>query len=421
MNRKRVLAIVLAASMLAGSPLWADETATAPAGDRAQRLQEFIRAVERATHPSAAITAYARGCAIDRTQPEIHNVYMRRMLEFGLPNIAYYPAKTLTALEADNGMAWGVLGYVHGKRGELADALSAATRAADLCRGDPSILHSAGQLVAWYDLDPELPRIPDRTKRTIEKVRADSMKLPAFAKAYRAIEQAYQQRRALVRDFEKRIGAVEAEMLALEQLALDIDREIRDLNDEVNYRLDLIRDLQRDLYYANWYYYLDANGRYIYYYDPSVERPYPRDARARIRQEERAVDRLRLDVRKLRRRGQAVLKDIAGKRETLEELAARKKGALASVRERFRWDPPAVNGVVTAEVDSFPPVPPEALAQRESPEAKARNQLILAELYVRHDLPDKAVETLRELLSSYGSTEAAAEAKKLLAELKARK
>jgi tetratricopeptide (TPR) repeat protein len=379
--------------------------------ERAERLATFVRAVEAAAHPREAITAYARGCAVDRSRPEIHNAYLRRMLTFGLPQIAYYPARVLVTMEPDNGTAWGVVGYMHGRRGELDKALSATLQAVQLAREDPSILHNAGQLTAWYDHEIEPPKIPDRSKRALARVREELAKAPAFAKAYGTIESAYQRRAALAKEFDQKIAAADAEVLTLERLALEIDRKLRDLADEIEYRQDLIDGLRRELQPAGWGYYVDPYGRII-----SYPRYGPRrgDVRARIREQERIIDELKLKIRVLRREGRDVLADLKRKRSDLEGLRKQMKQALAAVERRFRWDPPAVDGVVTDELEQFPPAPTTTRSVPEDAESAAEKRLDMARLYLRHDLHDKAVEILRAIIKNYGSTKASEQARQLL-------
>ena len=384
------------------------------AEQRGGRLAAFIQAVGSAEHPRQAISAYARGCAVDRSKPEIHEAYMRRMLQFGLPRIAYYPARVLVTMQRDNGVAWGVLGYMHGRRGELDEALSATVRAAENDGGNPSILHNAGQLVAWYDNELNLPKISDRTKRSLEKVRRELSERQPFARAYKGMTAAYKEQAALAEGFARKIDALEAETLALERLALDVDRKIRDFNDEIAYREDVIDSLRRDLYYASWAYYPSAHGGYVVY--PAYEGPYRRETRRRIRDQQHEIEKLQLDIRTLRREGHGVLGDLRAKRGRLDKLRDQTNQALARVRRRFRWDPPAVDGVVTDETEHFGP--PPARDEPENAETAAEKRLDMAGLYLRHDLRERAVEILRQVAKTHGSTKAAARARLLLRELK---
>ncbi len=378
------------------------------------RLEGFIQAIRDADYPSQAISAYARGCAVDRTQPEIHEAYMRRMLQFGLPRIAQYGARALVAMQDDNGMAWGVLGYMAGRKGDLADALSSMIRAAEGAPDNVGILHNSGQLFAWYENDPEVPVLSDRTKRAMSRLREQLAEREPFAKAYREIVSAYKDQNNQSKALAEKIDVAQAEAVALEQLALEVDRKIRDLNDEIAYRDDVIDSLQRDLYRPSWGGYRDSSGRYWYY--PLPDAPYASETRRRIREEERTIDRLQLEVRVLRREGLGVLRDLSDKRAQVDGLREQMKAALERVQRRFRWDPPAVDGVVTDEVEHFPLGPPPPAASQE-PETLAQKRLEMAQLYLRHNLRDRAVEILQQLVKDYGDTKAAADARLLLQKL----
>ncbi|MHC4718781.1 MAG: hypothetical protein ACYS5V_17595, partial [Planctomycetota bacterium] len=85
----------------------------------------------------------------------------------------------------------------------------------------------------------------------------------------------------------------------------------------------------------------------------------------------------------------------------------------------FRWDPPAVDGVVTNELDGLPPVPARAKPELPvDPESEADQRLELAKLYLRHDMSTKAVNILEEINRRFASTRAGRQAKVLLAVLK---
>jgi len=409
---------LLGASAPADPPAAAADAAARGDRDRAEQLARLIQAIRDATHPRQAMSAYARGCAIDRSRPAIHDAYMRRMLQFGLPKIAYYPARVLAAIQPDNGTAWGVVGYVHGQRGQPAEALAATMRAAELAGEDPSVLHNAGQLAAWYDFELDLPKIPDRAKRALDRSRAALGKRAPFAKAYATIQKAYKEQAGLGEQFDEKIAAADADALGLEQLALEIDRKIRDLNDEIEYTEDVIDSLRRDLYYNYSGLYVDPSGRSVYY---RWQSPYRTDTRLRIRQQERIIDEVKLKIRSLRREGEGILRDLKAKRDQLEQLQKLRRQAMARVAARFRWDPPAVDGVVTDEIDHLPPPPAEEGSAPEDPESAAEKRLDMARLYIRNDLRERAAEILGEIVKTYGTTKAAEEARVLLAGLKAAK
>src|SRR5271165_3617731 len=87
-----------------------------PAGDAAA-----IQAIQQAPDPSAAITAYANGIALNRNDPKLFEAYVSRMVDLGLPELAYHQAQTLTTLQSSNGLAWGVVAYVEARRGQMAE------------------------------------------------------------------------------------------------------------------------------------------------------------------------------------------------------------------------------------------------------------------------------------------------------------
>jgi len=63
-----------------------------------------VRAIEQAPDPSAAVTAYANGVANESSDPKIHEAYVKRMVELGLPELAYHQAQALTTMQTRNGL-----------------------------------------------------------------------------------------------------------------------------------------------------------------------------------------------------------------------------------------------------------------------------------------------------------------------------
>lgn len=409
---------LVAALVLAGVARMAPAGSQAePATKPADRVAPFLKVIREAEDYRTVMRAYARATAIDRNDVRIHKTYMRRMLRLGLPQIAYYPALTLTKLDPNEGMAWGVVGYMHGRREELTEAFTATIWAVEKLPDDASILHNAGQLVAWYDTDPSLPRVPDSARRALAGMRGRLAQSSTFAHAYRSIVEAYKQQAEAAADLEKRLAAAEIEANAVRRLAQEVDNQLRDLNDEIDYRNRLIDDLGRELrYYYGYGYYRDYNGTYLYYPPRRYDR---RELLGRIRDEERAVEALKLKVRQVRREGRAVLGELAAKQTALDRIREEFGRQAARVERQFRWDPPAVDGVVTAELDGFPPATgPASVELPEDPESEAAQRLDLARLYVRHEMGEKAVEILKEVVARYGATEAGRQARLLLGAMK---
>lgn len=162
------------------------KAATAPSADSA------IQAIQQAPDPSSVIGAYANGFAIDRNNPKLYDAYVSRMVELGLPEITYYQARTLTTLQADNGLAWGVVAYVDARRGQMPEALSAINLAGQFAPDNPFIQRTSGELIAWYDTKADKTQVPENVKLGLAKVRGLLDKRAAFSDAYASAQKAYQ-------------------------------------------------------------------------------------------------------------------------------------------------------------------------------------------------------------------------------------
>ena len=151
-----------------------------------------IQAIQQASDPSAAIAAYANGIATDRNNPKIFEAYISKMVELGLPEMAFHQAESLTGMESNNGLAWGVIAYVDARRGQMPEGISAVVLAAQFSPDHPFVQRTAGELTAWYDLKADKTTLPDTTKDGVAKVRASLNKRTAFTEAYNTASKAYQ-------------------------------------------------------------------------------------------------------------------------------------------------------------------------------------------------------------------------------------
>ncbi|MDY7011057.1 MAG: hypothetical protein SVV80_09950 [Planctomycetota bacterium] len=407
-----IFVTVLSFTCLTG-PAGEQAPTSAPATSPAARLEAQIQAIRQADDPREAMSAYARGCALDRSNTEIHDAYMRRMMKFGLPKIAYYPANVLIRIDPDNSLAWGIVGYIQGRRGELADAFSSTIRSLENRRDDPSVLHNAGQLAAWYDSEPDPPRVSDRVRRSLAQMQNELLTKKQYSSAYKGIAAAYAQRAVLMEQLDKQFAAAEAEVLSARQVLMEIDGQLREINDEIGRRKRIIDEHWRELRSAAGYYYRNARGRIVHYHRYS--RAYRDDLYDRIHQEEREVERLQSERRGIRIPGRAAMVELKGKEAVLVRLKQQMRKAEILTEREFRWDPPAVDGVVTPEIEHFPvSTRPAAPAD---PEVQAGQRLKLAQLYIRHEMNEKAVVILEGILEDYASTRAAVQAKILLAKL----
>ena len=152
--------------------MWGWGLATAPGLPAATTVDAgAIQAIQQAADPSAAVAAFANGFAVDRNNPKLYGAYITRMVDLGLPELAYHQAEVLTTLEANNGLAWGVVGYVHARRGDMPDAISAIVLAGQAAPDSQFVQRTAGEIVAWYDLKADKSQIPDNAKSGLAAIR----------------------------------------------------------------------------------------------------------------------------------------------------------------------------------------------------------------------------------------------------------
>ena len=150
-----------------------------------------IQAIQQASDPSAAIAAYANGIATDHNNPRIYEAYIGKMVELGLPEMAFHQAESLTGMESNNGLAWGVIAYVDARRGQMSEAVSAVVLAGQFASDNPFVQRTAGELTAWYDLKADKSTFADSTKDAMVKIRATLEKRTAFTDAYNTATKAY--------------------------------------------------------------------------------------------------------------------------------------------------------------------------------------------------------------------------------------
>lgn len=180
---KILVTLTMGGCLLAGgTPLFANTDDTASGA---------IQAIQQASDPSAAVAAYANGIATDRNNPRIYEAYISKMVELGLPEMAFHQAESLTGLESNNGLAWGVVAYVDARRGQMSEAISGVVLAGQFAPDSAFVQRTAGELTAWYDLKADKSTLSDSTKDAMVKVRATLEKRTAFADAYNTASKAY--------------------------------------------------------------------------------------------------------------------------------------------------------------------------------------------------------------------------------------
>ena len=155
-------------------------------------LAAAIQAIEQAPDPSATVAAYVNGAAVDRNDPKLSEAYMIRMVDLGLPELAFHQAQTLTTLQSNNGLAWGVVAYVEARRGNMAEAISAINLAGQFAPTTPLVERTAGEIMAWYHIKADKATLSENAHRGLATIRRLLEKSPEFANAYETARKAYQ-------------------------------------------------------------------------------------------------------------------------------------------------------------------------------------------------------------------------------------
>ena len=151
-----------------------------------------IQAIQQAPDPSAVIAAYGSGLAITVNDPKLHEAYVARMVDMGLPEMAFHQAETLATLQPNNGLAWGVVAYVDARRGQMPEAVAAVNLAGQFASSNKFVAHTGGEILAWYDLKADKSKLPDNAKDGLTRIRGLLDKQPDFTQAYDTARQAYQ-------------------------------------------------------------------------------------------------------------------------------------------------------------------------------------------------------------------------------------
>ena len=396
----------------------ADAPAIAPAGEpiagEGTSVAKLIAAIREASDVRTAANNYAKARAMDKDNPELYDAYMKKMLTFGYPKLALYPATELRRLQAKNGTAYGVIGYTDAKRNRYFTAFTSTMRGMELLPDDPGIQHNAGVLMAWYETLRVKPRLAADLK-TMLTANSDKWAGKAkYAEAYNKCKTDFAARAARAEKLKGQIGP--AEKAAREaardkgeavsryrKYAREIDRMEKDLRLSEN-RLE---DMERNR--------LGAKEQERRRYDTLIA-----EQKRKNRERERKMKSLRNERDEIRKR--AV--DKTERLEEAEKALAKAKAELAAeqrVTTKLSWLPPAVDGVITPE----DPNPPKFAADTGSTSTSKPSsvtapevQLKMAKLLLQNNRKQKAMTTLKSIVEKHPDSEAAKEAAKLLEELK---
>ncbi len=172
------IALALGGVLASGQPLRAqdlyDEPLKPASSTRtSQSDASLIDALRKAPDPSSAVAAYARGADAKIDSIALDEAYVRRMIELGVPEMAFVQAQSVTRKNAHAGLAWAVIAAVNARRGETTQALQDLVRAYEEVPKERFVAQVAGQLLAWYDAEGDQNPIPSSLKYRLHQDESD--------------------------------------------------------------------------------------------------------------------------------------------------------------------------------------------------------------------------------------------------------
>ena len=422
-NLAIICAVVLSVSLPAAT-LGADKPTTAPAEVEAPAsMADLIQIIKTDQDPSVVLRSYTKACALNRMDPQLNSVYMRRMLLLGRPRAAYMSARILAKQDADAGLAWAVIGYMMGRSNKYLDAMTATARALEFNSDDSSIMNNAGQVSAWFDNAPAPPRLGDREKRIMDKLKGKFSKSKAYTDAYDRVNKVYTDCKTSRAGFQDKLAASEGQYNKARTEELTLRAAIKRINSQIIQQNGKIKELEKELNRnENRLRARDADGRYLY------------NHRAILAENTRLQNNLRAAEAKkaaLQKEGAPMVPKIriaaitgSKLRKDIGIYRTNLKSIKPAILRQLRWDPPAVDGVFTAEARGLPTKPKPRPTTRSattktkvSPsasEAAAGKKLKMAKLYVSNNKTKIARRLILEIFQEYPETKAAAEAKTLM-------
>jgi hypothetical protein len=386
----------------------------------AKVLASYIQIIKTDKDPAVVLRAYTRACADNRMNPELNSAYMRSMLLLGRPRAAYMSARILSAQDSDAGLAWAVIGYILGRSNKYLDSMTATARALEFNSDDPSILNNAGQLAAWFDNATATPRLGDREKRIMDKLKTKFQANKAYKDAYARINTVYADDKVKRATLDSNLTASENKYneVRTEELTMRANlKRIRGQFIQLNKKLEeLEKDLRQNRSRLNI---TDEFGRHVYNQRSILAE------NTRIQKEIGEAEEKKNDLKKegtpmvpkvqvATKMGLKLRKDIAGYRASLKAIKP-------AILRKLRWDPPSVDGVFTPEGANLPrkirpttrpSTKPRIMAT--SSEKVAARKLRMAKLYISNNRPKHALKLIEEILTDYPKTKTAVQAKELL-------
>ena len=402
----RSVALAVVVALLAPVAVCQDDQPPAPP------IGELIAAIRAAENLSQAGQSYVAARNADKKNPEVYVAYIERLLTFGRPRLAFLPARELSQLDANSGLAHGVLGYCYAQHGKLAEALAATIRAGVAAPDNPGVLYNAGVLSAWLATDtPPEKLFPAEAKTLADRHLPTWRGNPAFAEGVKHAAVGYEVRG-------KKVQAAEAKVKECQrarQEALNQDVALTRTYESAKREMLFARRAVEGHRKSIQFYQRQASGAS----NPSIRADYQNKARlaeeelrrasARYNKAQRSIRTVEGAVKNRERKIKAAERDL--------DMAGKAVEGAKKTAPVFVWKPPAVKGVITPEgrspVARKKPGPTSGPAKAD-PAAAAARRLKMARMLLKNDRRARAVQVLKEIIKAYPGTPPAKEAEKLL-------
>ena len=416
----------------------AQPAAGGPAGLEVDELTKCVQAIESATLPDTAASAYAKGCTINRRSSKLQLAYLRKMLQMGRPDIAQFAAGELSVIDPKSGMAWGTLAYMQTKKAQYLAALTPAVKAAEFEPKNDPICQNAAQLVAWYEAGKR-GSIDAEIARTMKDLPSASKE---FAAAYKRAKEGFKKLADVKADKDKQASLAEAVAKMAEAEYKKFSDQLKTAGRAYDQTVRQLQDAQQELDRTNIN--ININNPHKGGYNPQQNNQQQRDnIQRRINDIQGNLRRQEDEGKKIRNEVDKAKREALSKRDQAAKLTREAKKVAEGMPDNFTWLPPAVDGVVTPDAMVAKPastgqkpakpassylVPDQPATQpagaRQAPleqrlaEAQAAEKLDMAKLCMASDdaaMKARARELLDEIVTKFASTPSAAEAKQLLA------
>jgi hypothetical protein len=147
---------------------------------------ELIDKIRMSATPSDAVAQYSSGIAQGFDPIPLERAYVRKMVAIGLPEMAEAQAQDLTRRAPEEGVPWAVLAFMNARRGQNDTALKQIAIATRYAPDDAFVQRTAGEILAWYDSQPDRTGVSSEAQAAAFQVRERLHQQPAYANTYRA-------------------------------------------------------------------------------------------------------------------------------------------------------------------------------------------------------------------------------------------